>query len=62
MALMDECVVIEPSYFKEAIQQSVWVDAIVEEYDSIVHKSVWDVVSRPKEKSVVSSHWLYKVK
>jgi len=32
------------------------------EYDSIVCNSVWDVVPRPENKSVVSSHWLYKVK
>eukprot|EP00253_Pinus_taeda_P028851 PITA_28851 len=35
---------------------------MVEEYDSIVQNSVWDVVSRPEDKSVVSSRWLYKVK
>eukprot|EP00253_Pinus_taeda_P007820 PITA_07820 len=35
---------------------------MVEEYDSIVQNSVWDVVPRPENKSVVSSHWLYKVK
>eukprot|EP00253_Pinus_taeda_P028165 PITA_28165 len=35
---------------------------MVEKYDSIVHNSVWDVVPRPENKSVVSSHWLYKVK
>eukprot|EP00253_Pinus_taeda_P026541 PITA_26541 len=35
---------------------------MVEEYDSIVRNSVWDVVPRPEDKSVVSSHWLYKVK
>jgi hypothetical protein len=62
MALMGECVVTEPSSFKEAVQQPVWVDAMVEEYDSIVRNSVWDVVPRPEDKSVVSSHWLYKVK
>eukprot|EP00253_Pinus_taeda_P036006 PITA_36006 len=35
---------------------------MVEEYDSIVQNSVWDVVPRPENKSVVSSHWIYKVK
>jgi len=35
---------------------------MVEEYDSIVQNNVWDVVPRPNNKSVVSSHWLYKVK
>ena len=57
-----ECVDFEPSSFKEAVQQLVWVDAMVEEYDSIMQNCVWDVVPRPQDKSVVSSRWLYKVK
>ncbi len=43
------------------MHQPVWVDAMVEEYDSIVCNSVWDVVLRPEDKSLVSSCWLYKV-
>eukprot|EP00253_Pinus_taeda_P013645 PITA_13645 len=62
MALVGECVETEPSSFEEAVQQPIWVDAMVEEYDSIVHNSVWDVIPRPKDKSIVSSRWLYKVK
>ena len=62
MALVGECVETEPSSFEEAVQQRIWVDAMVEEYDSIFHNSVWDVVPRPENKSVVSSRWLYKVK
>eukprot|EP00253_Pinus_taeda_P014468 PITA_14468 len=34
---------------------------MVEEYDSIMWNSVWDVVPRPGDKSVVTSRWLYKV-
>eukprot|EP00253_Pinus_taeda_P004513 PITA_04513 len=44
------------------MHRPVWVDAMVEEYDSIVQNSVWDVVLRPEDKLVVSSHWIYKVK
>eukprot|EP00253_Pinus_taeda_P006869 PITA_06869 len=62
MALVGECVETEPSSFQEAVQQPIWVDAMVEEYDSIVWNNVWDVVPRPENKSVVSSCWLYKVK
>jgi len=62
MALVGECVDSEPSSFKEAVQQPVWVDAMVEEYDSIIWNSVWDVVPRPQGKLMVSSRWLYKVK
>eukprot|EP00253_Pinus_taeda_P029167 PITA_29167 len=35
---------------------------MVEEYNSIIRNSVWDVVPRHQGKSVVSSRWLYKVK
>lgn len=62
MALVGECVETEPSSFKEAVKQPVWVDAMVEEYDSIIWNGVWDVVRRPHDKSIVSSRWLYKVK
>ena len=44
MALMSESVEINPSSFEEVVQQRVWVDAMVEEYDSIIRKSVWEVV------------------
>ena len=47
MALVGECVESEPSSFEEVVQQPVWVDAMVEEYDSIIWNSVWEVVPRP---------------
>ena len=62
MALVGECVDTEPSSLEEAVQQPVWVDAMVEEYNSIIRNSVWDVVPWPQGNSVVSSRWLYKVK
>ena len=34
----------------------------MEEYNSIMKNGVWEVVSRPEEKSVVTSKWLYKIK
>jgi hypothetical protein len=35
---------------------------MVEEYTSIMKNDVWDIVPRPKGKSIVSSKWLYKIK
>ena len=35
---------------------------MVEEYDSIMKKQVWEVVPRPQGKKVVGSRWIYKVK
>jgi hypothetical protein len=37
-------------------------DAIPEEYRSIIKNDVWDIVPRPKDKSMVSSKWIYKIK
>ena len=62
MALMSKCVVTEPSSFEEAVEDPAWVDAMVEEYDSIVRNNAWEIVPRPKGKSVVGSRWIYKVK
>eukprot|EP00253_Pinus_taeda_P004672 PITA_04672 len=53
MALIGECVDTEPSSFEGAVQQPVWFDAMVEEYDCIIQNNVWDVAPRPQGKSVV---------
>jgi hypothetical protein len=44
------------------VDQQVWREAMVEEYDSIVRNDVWEVVLSPMGKSVVTSRWLYKTK
>ena len=35
---------------------------MIEEYQSIMKNDVWDVVTRPEKKSVVTSKWIYKIK
>lgn len=55
MALMSGCVKTKPSSFEEVVKKPVRVDNMVEEYDSIVRKNVWDVVPRLADKSMVSS-------
>jgi hypothetical protein len=52
----------EPSSFEEADKLQVWKDAILEECTSIIKNNVWDIVPRPKDKSLVSSKWIYKIK
>jgi hypothetical protein len=56
--LLDE----EPTCFEEAIQKKEWVDAMTEEYQSIIKNDVWEIVPRPKSKDVVLSKWLFKIK
>ena len=62
MALMCDLVDKEPTCFEEAIKQKEWADAMVKEYQSIMKNDVWEVVPRPKHKSVVSSKWIFKTK
>jgi hypothetical protein len=52
----------EPSSFEEADKLQVWTDSMLEEYRSIIKNNVWDIVSRTKDKSMVSSKWIYKIK
>eukprot|EP00253_Pinus_taeda_P027991 PITA_27991 len=52
----------EPFSFQEAVQHQVWVDAMVEEYNSIMVNDVWEVVPRPQDRSVVGLRWIYKAK
>ena len=35
---------------------------MIEEYKSIIHNDVWDAVPRTKDKSIVSSKWIFKTK
>jgi hypothetical protein len=62
MALMCDLLEKEPTCFEEAIQKKEWVDAMTEEYQSIIKNYVWEIVPRPKSKDVVSSKWLFKIK
>jgi hypothetical protein len=35
---------------------------MTEEHRSIMKNDVWEIVPRPKEKSIVTSKWVYKIK
>jgi hypothetical protein len=35
---------------------------MTKEYQSIINNDVWEIVPRPKNKDVVSSKWIYKIK
>jgi hypothetical protein len=62
VALMSSITHVEPSSFEEADKLQVWKDDILKEYRSILKNNVWYNVPRPKDKSVVSSKWIYKIK
>jgi hypothetical protein len=56
--LIDE----KPTTFEEAVLKGQWKEAMTEEHQSIMKNDVWEIVPIPKEKSVVTSKWVYKIK
>ena len=62
LTAMSTIIQSEPCTFEEVVKHQVWKDAMNEEYELIMKNDVWDVVPRPKDKSVVTSKWLYKIK
>jgi hypothetical protein len=62
VALLYDIIDTDPTIYEEVVGNKEWKDAMVEEYQSIVKNEVWDVFPRPKEKSIVSSKWIFKMK
>jgi hypothetical protein len=62
VALMRSISDVKHYSFEEEGKLQVWKDVILEKYRSIIKNNVWDIVARPKDKSVVSSKWIYKIK
>lgn len=62
IAYMSDIIDSKPSYSEEALSHQAWKDVMIEEYRSIIKNDVWDIVPRPKDKSVVSSKWIFKIK
>lgn len=52
----------EPTNLSDAIKHPAWKEAMTEEYQSIMKNDVWEIVPRPKGKSIVSSKWIFKIK
>ena len=62
LATMSAIIQFELGNFEEVAKHQVWKDDMHEEYESIVKNDISNVVPRPKDKSVVTSKWLYKIK
>ena len=60
MALISDLVEKEPTCFEEETKKKECVYAMAKEYRSIINNDVWEIVPRQKEKSVVSSKWIFK--
>lgn len=52
--MMIHLIDLKPSTYEEVIEKPVWRDAMIEEYQPIMKNNVWEVVLRPKGKSIVT--------
>lgn len=62
VALLLDIIDAKPTSYEEVVKKQVWQDEMVKEYNSIMKNEVWDTRPRPKDKSVATSKWIYKIK
>nr|GFB97834.1 retrovirus-related Pol polyprotein from transposon TNT 1-94 [Tanacetum cinerariifolium] len=53
---------VEPKTYKEALNQSCWIEAMQEELHKFERLKVWELVPRPDKVMVITLKWIYKVK
>lgn len=56
------CDIHEPANYKEASQNSLWIEAINKEIIALHDNHTWDLVDLPPGKKAIGSKWVYKVK
>jgi hypothetical protein len=53
---------IEPNIFEEPSKDEFWNKAMDEELDQIDKNDTWELVTRPKNKNVIDTKWVYRNK
>nr|GEV25122.1 retrovirus-related Pol polyprotein from transposon TNT 1-94 [Tanacetum cinerariifolium] len=54
--------VIEPKNINEALKDKSWVIAIQEELNQFISNDVWELVSNPKNMTIIRTKWVYRNK
>ena len=52
----------EPQNFEEAKNHKEWMNAMYEEYVSIMNNETWELTKLPENKFSISCKWLFKIK
>jgi hypothetical protein len=53
---------VEPKNFNEVNEDENWLKSMNEELDRIEKNNTWELVSRPADKNVIGSKWVFKNK
>jgi hypothetical protein len=43
-------------------EKDQWLEAVKDEWDSLEKLKTWEIVNRPKDRPIVKSRWVFKVK
>ncbi|GAA0157637.1 transmembrane signal receptor [Lithospermum erythrorhizon] len=62
LATTCEAIQITPTSYTEASKSSVWVHAMSEEYDALVHNHTWDLVPPNRTHNIIGCKWIYRIK
>ncbi|GJT53468.1 retrovirus-related pol polyprotein from transposon TNT 1-94 [Tanacetum coccineum] len=54
--------VIEPKNVNEALKDESWIIAMQEELNQFVTNNVWELVSQPKNMTIIGAKWVYRNK
>nr|GEV43407.1 retrovirus-related Pol polyprotein from transposon TNT 1-94 [Tanacetum cinerariifolium] len=53
---------MEPKTYKDALNQSCWIEAMQEELNEFERLEVWELISRTDKAMIITLKWIYKVK
>ncbi|GJW70058.1 retrovirus-related pol polyprotein from transposon TNT 1-94 [Tanacetum coccineum] len=53
---------VEPKNYKEAMNESSWIEAMQEEIHEFERLKVWELVPRPSDVMLINLKWIFKVK
>lgn len=51
-----------PITFKSAIQSKAWIDAMEDEYKSLMKNETWTLCTLPQDRKPISTKWIYNIK
>ncbi|GJV43079.1 copia protein [Tanacetum coccineum] len=53
---------VEPNNYKEALNESCWIEAMQEELNEFERLEVWELIPRPDRVMIITLKWIFKVK